>query len=152
MSAYLLDANVLIALFWKHHAHHEPVRVWFAKHRSSGWATCPLTESAFVRLSLNPHISQGEATIGSLLEVLEKNHNVRDHRFWPDDLPYTQAVFGLSPVGSQQVTDAYLLGLAASKGGILATLDKGVRNVCPSGSPILEHLHTINLTQVNSSF
>jgi predicted nucleic acid-binding protein len=33
---------------------------------------------------------------------------------------------GVRLLGHQQVTDAYLLGLAINRGGVLATLDKGI--------------------------
>jgi hypothetical protein len=34
------------------------------------------------------------------------------------------AFIGVRPLGHQQVTDAYLLGLATRRGGVLATLDQ----------------------------
>ena len=52
----LPDVNVLIALAWPNHVHHHPARParsWFAANRSTGWATCPLTEAGFVRISCN---------------------------------------------------------------------------------------------------
>ena len=40
MAAFLLDANVLIALAWPEHEFHEKVGRWFAaRHSKSGWAT-----------------------------------------------------------------------------------------------------------------
>jgi len=50
----LLDVNALVALAWDSHVHHAAMREWFAAHGSSGWATCPITESGFVRVSSNP--------------------------------------------------------------------------------------------------
>ena len=50
----LLDVNVLIAIFAPHHIHHEAAHAWFAANRSSGWATCPLTENGMVRILSNP--------------------------------------------------------------------------------------------------
>ena len=49
----LPDVNVLIALAWPNHVHHDPARSWFAANLNTGWATCPLTEAGFVRLSCN---------------------------------------------------------------------------------------------------
>jgi predicted nucleic acid-binding protein len=45
-----------------------------------------------------------------------------------DDLWFAEAVefAGMRLVGHQQVTDAYLLGLAIHRGGMLATLDRGI--------------------------
>ena len=36
----LLDVNVLIALVWPNHVHHEAARAWFTRRRKDGWATC----------------------------------------------------------------------------------------------------------------
>lgn len=38
----LLDVNVLIALAWPNHVHHDAAGSWFARLRRTGWATCAL--------------------------------------------------------------------------------------------------------------
>lgn len=48
MTDFLLDVNVLIALSDPMHIHHESAHHWFAKDGRKAWATCPLTENAFV--------------------------------------------------------------------------------------------------------
>ena len=48
----LLDVNALVALAWDSHIHHEAVRTWFAAKSADGWATCPVTESGFVRTGI----------------------------------------------------------------------------------------------------
>jgi predicted nucleic acid-binding protein len=50
------------------------------------------------------------------------------YRFWPMDISFTEAVqpFQERPFGHQQVTDAYLLGLAIKNKGRLVTLDSGI--------------------------
>jgi uncharacterized protein len=50
---------------------------------------------------------------------------VDGHEFWPDDLRY-DAIDMRGVVGHKQVTDAYLAGLARSRGGRLATLDRAL--------------------------
>ena len=128
MKAYLLDTNMLIALLWPSHAHHERAAKWFTRHRAKGWASCPLTESGFVRVISNPAFSRDAVTpreAGSLLAV---NTVADDHVFWSDDVPFATASAFAGPrlVGHQQVTDAYLLGLALKRGGVLATLDERI--------------------------
>ena len=54
MSVFLLDANLLIALAWPEHEAHNRAGSWFARHSRSGWATCPFTQAAFVRILSNP--------------------------------------------------------------------------------------------------
>jgi YVTN family beta-propeller protein len=46
----LLDVTVLVALAWPNHVHHHSARRWFA-HRPGPWATTPVTECGFVRVS-----------------------------------------------------------------------------------------------------
>jgi predicted nucleic acid-binding protein len=50
----LLDVNLLIALFDASHVHHHLAHQWFAGCRSQGWATCPLTENACIRIISQP--------------------------------------------------------------------------------------------------
>jgi len=57
MAPALLDVNVLVALAWPTHLHHEPAHHWFHRRRINGWATCTLTQIAFVRLSCQPSIA-----------------------------------------------------------------------------------------------
>jgi toxin-antitoxin system PIN domain toxin len=125
MKGYLLDTNVLVALLWPGHAQHDLVVKWFARHRGRGWATCPLTEAAFVRIVSNPAFSRDAVTPREAAGVLAANTRAEDHVFWPDEMAFAAAVgfAGVRLVGHQQVTDAYLLGLAIHRGGVLATLD-----------------------------
>jgi predicted nucleic acid-binding protein len=53
----LPDVNVLLALAWTNHIHHDAAHRWFAHNAEAGWATCLHTQSAFLRLSLNPHVA-----------------------------------------------------------------------------------------------
>ena len=52
----LPDINVLLALAWSNHAHHDAAHRWFARDATAGWATCLLTQTGFLRLSLNPQV------------------------------------------------------------------------------------------------
>ena len=128
MNGYLLDTNVLIALLWPSHAHHSRAVRWFTAHRSNGWATCPFTQAGFVRIVSNVAFSRDAVTPRDAAGVLAANTESKDHVFWPDELPLAEAIAFAGPrlVGHQQVTDAYLLGLALRRGGMLATLDERI--------------------------
>jgi toxin-antitoxin system PIN domain toxin len=128
MKGYLLDTNLLIALLWPSHAGHGLAVNWFARRRTKGWATCPVTEAGFVRIVSNPAFSRDAVTPREAAGVLAANTGAKDHQFWPDDLPFAEAVAytGARLVGHQQVTDAYLLGLSIRRGGVLATLDEHI--------------------------
>jgi uncharacterized protein len=60
LSIYLLDVNVLVALTWPTHIHHLAARSWFDATGGAGWATCPVTQLGFVRVSSNPKQQKGK--------------------------------------------------------------------------------------------
>lgn len=128
MTVHLLDANVLIALAWPQHVHHSKAHEWFEKVGGKSWATCPLTQVAFVRISSNPKIIPDAVSPREALAVLAKIIERGSHNFWSDAIaPVDAGTFAsLALVGHRQVTDAYLLALAQHHKGRLATFDKGV--------------------------
>lgn len=131
---FLLDANVLIALAWPDHSAHERVGRWFARHSGGGWATCPFTESALVRILSNPAFSPKALSVKNAMAVLETNSKLPGHQFWPDDISLVAAVAKVSRrlEGHQQITDAYLAGLALHHRGRLATLDSRIVALAPA--------------------
>jgi predicted nucleic acid-binding protein len=54
MRAALLDVNVLDALLDRRHVHHEPAHAWFAASHPAGWAACPLSQNAVLRILSQP--------------------------------------------------------------------------------------------------
>jgi predicted nucleic acid-binding protein len=50
----LLDVNVLIALLDAGHVMHGCAMTWLEREASRGWASCPLTENAVVRIMSQP--------------------------------------------------------------------------------------------------
>lgn len=131
MKGYLLDTNLLIALLWPSHEKHDLALKWFTRHRAKGWATCPLTQAGFVRIVSNPAFSRDAVRPREAIQVLTANTAAKDHAFWPDALPVAETVAfaGVRLMGHQQVTDAYLLGLAIRRGGVLATLDQRIADL-----------------------
>lgn len=131
----LLDVNVLVALAWPNHLHHERARAWFEQHHSRGWATCPLTESGFVRVSSNrrvvPEARRPEEAIRLLRELTE----LAGHAFWTDDtsLARSRWIAAERLLGHGQVTDAHLAALAIRRRGRLVTFDRGIREILPPG-------------------
>lgn len=122
----LLDVNVLVALFDPDHLHHEPAHRWLAEHRSSGWATCPLTENGVVRVLANPAYSPSAERPAEIARRLAAFRESGQHAFWPDDVSLCDTgAFNLT-VGYRQLTDTYLLGLAVKHRGRLATFDRSI--------------------------
>ena len=111
----LLDVNALVALAWDSHVHHAPMRAWFSRNRARGWATCPLTESGFVRVSSNPKVLPSPIAVDAARAVLTAFRSVEGHRFLSDDVSITDEDFPRI-VGHRQVTDAHLLTLARRRG------------------------------------
>ena len=60
--------------------------------------------------------------------LLDAMHVGSDHEFWPDSVSLLDAVRARwdHVLTSRQVTDAYLLELAVSRGGRFVTLDRGI--------------------------
>jgi toxin-antitoxin system PIN domain toxin len=120
----LLDVSPLLALAWPNHPFHAASRRRLESRAQ--WATCALTQLAFIRLSLNPAIvgaSKNAAEMAALLAALTSDPR---HRYLADLPAPTSDPFRkhFTPVsGHQQVTDAYLLALAAHHSAKLLTFD-----------------------------
>jgi hypothetical protein len=122
---HLLDVDVLIALLDKDHVHRGLVLKWF-DYPGLDWGVCPFTEAGFLRLATNPRV--GAQTMAGATAILADLATRPGYRFWPVSAgwatlatPFTERIFG-----HQQVTDAYLLGLAVKENGVLVTLDKAI--------------------------
>jgi toxin-antitoxin system PIN domain toxin len=118
----LLDVNALMALLWQNHEQHSKVRAWF-KHVSA-FATCPVSQLGFARVSSHPLLGYGmspEDAFGVLRQLLADPR----HRFIPDDLSCVDRVVRTDLMaGPNQITDRYLVALARQHGCCLATLDE----------------------------
>ena len=127
----LPDVNVLVALAWPNHVHHGAARSWFAEVGSAGWATCPLTEAGFVRVSCNPAAVKQAVTTADAIAQLDRMRRRGAHSFWAMDRSITSLPAGILAriQGYRQITDAVLLALAVQYRGQLATLDGGIADL-----------------------
>jgi toxin-antitoxin system PIN domain toxin len=133
MTANLFDVNFLIALAWPNHLSHASAVRWFEEHAAEPFATCPLTETGFIRISMNPLIVGETAPLSSVLTILSAYKELPGHLFWEDDPPTEEALSGFPTLsGHRQITDAYLLALAIRKGGRLITFDRGIGSLADS--------------------
>ena len=123
---YLLDVNALLAIQYPKHVHHASVKVWIsAMHAEHGqddvvFATCPITELGFVRVASGKagHSSSVDVALSDLRTLKSR----QDMLFIPDDIPARDLPDWVRK--SAQTTDGYLLALAKTHGGHLATLDR----------------------------
>jgi hypothetical protein len=109
------------------HVHHRAALQWWRSDKDHGWASCPLTQNGFVRISCQGDFP-GRPTVAQAVEQLRRQIAESDHLFWPDDLSIAdEGLFDRSRIlGPRQITDAYLLALAAKHGGRLVTFDRSV--------------------------
>jgi toxin-antitoxin system PIN domain toxin len=126
----LLDVNALIALLDVDHIHHQRMQRWFDEYSLKGWVTCPITENGLIRVVSHANYPSGQRSPGEIVDTLRRLKTVRgeSYEFWPDTVTLTdQTLFRTEYLlGSKQVTDAYLLGLAAKRGGTLVSFDSSL--------------------------
>jgi len=127
----LLDINVLLALAWPQHIHHDRVKRWVRAQTARGklsMATCPITQLGFLRISMNiKNYAADFESARSLLSALV-HHRDFEHTFWMDDFSILSGRLKRH-LGPNQLTDAYLAALAENRaGGRLATLDDGIKS------------------------
>jgi len=125
----LLDVNVLIALTDPEHHHHRAARNWFASSGRERLGICPLTEAGFLRVTTNPAFHPSPRTLEHAIAILQALKGRDDYWYCPIDRSWVTltAPFANRVRGHQQVTDAYLLGLAIKEDGVLVTFDRGLR-------------------------
>ncbi len=133
-AATLLDVNVLIALAWPNHVHHRAAHTWFGDVGKRRFATCPVTQSGFLRVSSNKRAIVDAVTPREACAILRRITALPGHVFWADDIDLaSSAHIAWERLGSHaQVTDAHLLALALRQGGKLATFDRELRHLAPA--------------------
>ncbi len=144
MGIALLDVNLLLALAWPNHVHHDAAHKWFERQRSQKWATCSATQAGFLRLSAHPAVTKSAVSVGEALHVLEANTAAPEHVFWVQQRQFRELLPEIRTrlVGHQQVSDALLLDLAIQNRGVLATFDQAARSLLSSNS---EHRASIEI-------
>jgi uncharacterized protein len=121
---YLFDVNALIALGFLQHEFCNRLAAWIDAQRSLTIATCPITETGFIRVLSSSHrygITVDRAR--SLLLSLKAGGRLR-FRFIADDQDIAHLPSWVrSP---KQVTDGHLIQLAVAHSVMLATFDEGI--------------------------
>jgi toxin-antitoxin system PIN domain toxin len=116
---------VLVALLDEDHVHHETVLAWFyASDRQ--WAICPFTEAGLLRHMTRP--KTGDMSMEEATAMLRRLAQEPGYRYQPfsGDWQTLSARFFKRLFGHNQITDAYLLGLAIQEGLVLVTCDKAI--------------------------
>lgn len=139
---HLFDANALIALGWPAHEHHEIVQSWFARHARRGWATCALTQAAFVRIVSQTAFAGRPLSVGEVAALLLRNTTHPQHRLLALDFGFAEVLGSCTGgvVGHRQVTDAILLTAAIRSDVRLLTFDAGIRHLLATEAERERHL------------
>ena len=124
-TAYLLDVNVLVAILDKDHLHYQAATEWFDTPGIE-WAICPFTEAGLLRHMTRP--PTGVLTMAQATALLTRLEEEQGYFYLPVTAdwqtlsrPFSQRIFG-----HNQITDAYLLGLAIAAGLMLVTFDRAI--------------------------
>jgi len=129
----LLDLNVLIALTDPEHIHRRKAVRWFLSLGKDNWGVCPLTEAGFLRIATNPAMQAGTISLERAIAILQALRAHPGYCYWPitdsETWVAVTARFAWRITGHQQVTDAYLLGLAIEEDGVLVTFDRGLTHL-----------------------
>lgn len=123
---FLLDVNVLIALIDPAHVGHDAAHTWFAAVGSAAWATCPLTQNGVLRILGHPRYPNSAGSPAAVAPILARLCALPGHVFWADDVSLvgSDLIDAAQITTPAQVTDSYLLALAATHRGQLATFDR----------------------------
>jgi toxin-antitoxin system PIN domain toxin len=133
MKLLLPDVNVLLALAWPNHPFHQRAVARLERHQRGRWATCLLTQAAFVRLSSNPAVIPGARPPAEAGQMLSSLVHDADHVF----LEAASKRFTLLQEllarchGHNQVNDAFLIWVASSRGATVLTFDAPLRHLAP---------------------
>lgn len=122
---YLLDVNALIALLDEDHVHHKAVLNWFYTPGLQ-WAICAFTEAGLLRHMTRPKI--GGMSMPDAITMVGRLAQQLGYHYQPISADWQTlcSPFFKRLHGHNQITDAYLLGLALQEGLTLVTLDKGL--------------------------
>lgn len=134
---HLLDVNLAIAITQEGHVHHRLAQRWF-NTPNLHWSLCAFSEAGYFRLTTKPGI--GTFSLPEAEQVLAALIAHPRYSPWPIVDSWTTVVepFRERVHGHQQITDAYLLGLAIKENGILVTLDKALKYM--AGPKYSKHL------------
>ena len=131
----LFDVNVLLALGWPNHAHHDPAHQWRRARGKAAWATSSFTEAGFIRISSIPRIIEDAVAPAVVAKMLDRLREMPGHVFWSEpengvDSEEFKAVIP-SITHHKHVTDAFLVATARRHGGRLATFDRSLSRLFP---------------------
>lgn len=127
---FLLDANVLIALFDNKNTSHKKVKHWFIKSIQQPnyvWLSCAITQMACLRILSLPSYP-ADYSFQEIQQIFHHAINSTNHQFVSNDLNIVEneVINWRHLQGHRQLTDAYLLALAIHNNAKFVTLDNRI--------------------------
>lgn len=139
----LLDINVIIALLDAGHLMHRAAQRWMAREVDKGWATCSITQNGVLRIMSQPAYPNAQPVARVAARLQEACHHP-SHAFWPEEISLLDdgVIQWDRVLGHRQITDAFLLAVAAAHGGRFVRFDRRINTdiVCAAQT---EHLCVI---------
>ena len=123
---HLLDVNVVLAIVDPAHEHHVAALSWFEAIGRSGFATCPIVENGVLRIASSAAYPNRPGDVDTVRRVLDGICELPGHVFWPDSISLRVVLPPVTQLSSRQVTDVYLVALAAANRGRFATFDRRI--------------------------
>jgi hypothetical protein len=127
--ASLLDVNALIALVDSEHMHHAVLLHILPELTRFGWGISAVSEAGALRILTNPRV--GRYRLEEVVSTIEGLYALPRFRYWRETGAWREIPNEIRDriLGHQQITDAYLLAMAVSEGGVLVTFDKAIRHL-----------------------
>lgn len=122
-----------MALAFPHLPLHRRAHTWFHQESNRRWATCPLTQAGFLRVT-GRELGADHQSIRKALAALERDCQSPHHEYWPVQVDLRDLSDSLRSclIGSNQLADMQLLVLAHHHRGQLVTFDKGLKEFAAS--------------------
>ncbi len=122
---HLLDVNGLIALITEDHVHHRVMKDWF-EPPGLQWALCAFTEAGVLRYltrqkMLGIRMEVATSILANLAQQASYHYQGISADWQTLTRPFAKRIFG-----HNQITDAYLLGLAVRENLVLVTFDRAM--------------------------
>jgi uncharacterized protein len=125
----LPDVNVLIALLDANHVHHSTATDWLVSRPAGTVALCPLAINGVARILGRASYQDGPGTVAGATERLSLLASAVQMQFVADDISLLDSsrIRPEQILGTQQITDVYLLALAVRHDAQLVTFDRTIR-------------------------
>ncbi|HEY8903733.1 MAG TPA: hypothetical protein VIM48_08495, partial [Chthoniobacterales bacterium] len=113
---------------------------FFPHAQAEGWATCPITENALLRIVGSASFPGGPGTPQAVRTQFASYLASPGHQFWSDEVSlFDLRAFPTLPL-AKDLTDYYLLALAVKRQARFVTFDRKMDAATIPGGPTALHV------------